>query len=446
MNESPVLSTKDLSFNYPTGVSALKKITLEIKKGRKVVFLGPNGAGKSTLFLHFNGIFKPKSGEVLFEGVPIKYDQKSLARLRESVAMVLQNPDDQIFSTTVEEDVAFGPMNLRLDRGEVERRIDEALHLVGMEDLRRRPTQQLSFGQRKRVSLAGALAMRPKVLIMDEPTAGLDSEMVHELMELSDELNQGGMTMIMSTHDIETAYEWADDMMVMYRGELLFTGSPDELFTRHELIDRLRIVPPFTVRMNQQSYYRTGRPEMPLPRDLVELTLKCFPMEGQPGERADLDPSVKIAPPPMGTLYIIDVLDPGFPEQVLSLSTKIADLHDVSGTYGAKAGRLVREGKIDVHHSFHALENALLQVSLGKEYVLYTDASLMPLLGSRLSKLERKSGKMVNLRFCSHSTSMPKEEVEPPKQERQDGQRHPGGAALRSNPGLTAPHGNESAQ
>lgn len=395
-----MLSTKDLFFSYPGGVVALKNINMDIDKGRKVVFLGPNGAGKSTLFLHFNGILKPKSGEVLVEGAPIRYDQKSLSSLRENVAMVLQNPDDQIFSTTVEEDVAFGPMNLKLDRDEVERRIDEALHLVGMEDLRRRPTQQLSFGQRKRVSLAGALAMRPKVLIMDEPTAGLDSGMVHELMEISDELNHGGMTMIMSTHDIEIAYEWADDMFVMHRGELLFSGSPDELFGRHDLIDKLRIVPPFAVRMNQQAYYRTGRPETPLPRDLVELTLKCFPLEGKPGERVDLEPDAIVPPPPMGTLYVIDVTGDDYPDQVLHLSNRVPDIHDVSGTYGARAGRLYREGKLDAHHSFHALENALLQVCRGKEYVLYTDSSLIPLVVSRLSKLERRSGKKVDLRVC----------------------------------------------
>ena len=216
------------------------------------------------MFLHFNGTFVLK-GEVRYNDVPLRYDQRSLALLRQDIAMVLQNPDDQIFSSTVEEDVAFGPMNLGLERAEVERRVDVSLHLVGMEGLRSRPTQQLSFGQRKRVSLAGALAMRPKVLIMDEPTAGLDSEMVHELLELSDELNHAGMTMIMSTHDIETAYEWADEMVVLIGGEVVFSGTPEDLFDRHMLLDRLRIVYPYAVRMNQQLHYRTGRPERPFP-------------------------------------------------------------------------------------------------------------------------------------------------------------------------------------
>ena len=336
-----------------------------------------------------------------------EYDQKSLAKLRAHVAMVLQNPDDQIFSTTVEEDVAFGPMNLKLGRDEVERRIDEALHLVGMENLRQRPTQQLSFGQRKRIALAGALAMRPKVLIMDEPTAGLDSEMVHELMELSDELNHSGMTMIMSTHDIETAYEWADEMMVMNKGELVFAGSPEVLFAQHELIDKLRIVPPFAVRLNQQAHFRTGRAEQPFPRDLVEVSQKCFPIRSPliapTGHRPDpvmggsgyLNPSG-------GTMYVVDVDDPGYPEQVRLLAERIKDLHLSSGAYGAKARRLVREGKIDVHHPFHALENALLGVSLGGDYVLYTDTSLIPLVGINLARVEQKVGLRINVLFCGH--------------------------------------------
>jgi cobalt/nickel transport system ATP-binding protein len=399
MSDNPILSTRKLSYAYPNGSIALREISLEINQRRKIVLLGPNGAGKSTLFLHFNGILRPKSGEVLYQGAPINYSPKSLATLRQDIALVLQNPDDQIFSTTVEEDVAFGPMNLELDHDEVERRVEDSLHLVGMEDLRRRPTHQLSFGQRKRVSLAGALAMRPKVLIMDEPTAGLDSEMVHELMELSDELNHAGMTLIMSTHDIETAYEWADDMVVMMKGEVLFTGLPEELFVHHDLMDRLRIVPPFAVRFNQQMHIRTGRAEAPYPRNLAELTHKCFPFS------ADIrgDGAKPLRPDPSGgTLYIMDVDDPGLAKQVEKLGGD-PGIHYRSGAYGARARRLVREGKIDVHHPFHALENALLQVSVGNDYLLYTDTSLISLVGSELAKVESRVGLRTRVVFGAHA-------------------------------------------
>ena len=164
-----------MTYAYPNGTVALREISLSIPAGKKTVVLGSNGSGKSTLFLHFNGVLKPKQGEVYYSGRKVDYGKRSLVELREQVAVVLQNPDDQIFSTTVEEDVAFGPLNLNLSKEEVERRVDEALFLVDLEDVRGRPTQQLSFGQRKRIALAGALAMKPKVLMMDEPTAGLDS-------------------------------------------------------------------------------------------------------------------------------------------------------------------------------------------------------------------------------------------------------------------------------
>ncbi|MDW5562698.1 MAG: ATP-binding cassette domain-containing protein [Methanomassiliicoccus sp.] len=401
MTDPPILSTKKLSFAYQNGSLALKEISLDINRQRKIVLLGPNGAGKSTLFLHFNGILRPKSGEVLYMGAPIRYDAKSLATLRQDIALVLQNPDDQIFSTTVEEDVAFGPLNLELDRDEVERRVEDSLHLVGMEDLRRRPTHQLSFGQRKRVSLAGALAMRPKVLIMDEPTAGLDSEMVHELMELSDELNHAGMTLIMSTHDIETAYEWADEMVVMMKGEVLFTGLPEELFAQHELMDRLRIVPPFPVRFNQQMHVRTGRAEAPYPRNLVEVTHKFFPRPPENGMASE--PSMLRPDPSGGTLYIMDVEDPGLARQVQEIGGDRPEMHYRSGAYGARARRMVREGKIDVHHPFHALENALLQVSVGNDYLLYTDTSLLSLVGSELAKVERRVGLRTRVVFGAHA-------------------------------------------
>lgn len=395
MTDPPLITIEDLEFTYPNGVPALKEVSLSIDKGKKIVFLGPNGAGKSTLFLHLNGILRPKKGEVLFQGVPVKYDQRSLATLREQVAMVLQNPDDQIFSSTVEEDVAFGPMNLMLDRKEVEARVEESLYLVGLEELRDRPTQQLSFGQKKRVSLAGALAMHPKVLIMDEPTAGLDSEMVHELMELSDELNHRGMTMIMSTHDIETAYEWADETVVMDKGRILFSGTPEDLFDQHELIDRLRIIPPYLVRINQQKYYRSGLPERPIPRNLVELTHKCFPSAKERIDPNDGDLELSLGEGKSdlgGTLFLVNVDDPYRSDHARMLGERIPDIHFRSGAYGARSRRMVRDGKIDVHHPFHALENAILMVSLGHDYVLYTDPVLMSLVESELMRVETRVG------------------------------------------------------
>ena len=167
-----ILEARDLTYSYEKkdgSPMSLKGVSLGIRPGVRTVILGANGAGKSTLFYHFNGVFKPKSGEVLYRGIPLCYDKEILYQLREDIAVVVQNPDEQIFSSTVEEDVAFGPMNQNLHPSIVEGRIQDSLFKVGMEEFRYRPTTQLSFGQKKRVAIAGALAMEPKVLILDEP-------------------------------------------------------------------------------------------------------------------------------------------------------------------------------------------------------------------------------------------------------------------------------------
>ncbi len=373
---SPIISTKSLSFSYDGRVKALDSVNLDIPKGEKTVFLGPNGSGKSTLFLHFNGVNRPDSGEVYFNGKKISYDSRSLLTLRSQVALVFQNPDDQIFSATVEEDIAFGPLNMGLAAEEVEKRVDEALCLVGMETLRERPTQQLSFGQRKRVALAGALAMKPKMLLMDEPTAGLDPEMVHELLELSDELNHKGVTVAISTHDVETAYEWADGIIVLHQGRHAYSGSPDEFFSRNDIHD-FGLTPPMAFLLNEQLHWRNGVPEKPHPRTFAELSSKCFPL-------ASKKP---------GTISLVCVN-----EQMADLPTKSKPRHFESkshlhsGIYGALARRMAQEGKLDAHYRFHSLEHALLQASLGNDFVLYTDSSLCSLVEKRAALLEKRSG------------------------------------------------------
>lgn len=375
---SAILTTKNLSFSYSGKSLALDDVSITIPKGKKIVLLGPNGAGKSTLFLHFNGVNEPDEGEVFFDGKPLDYGAASLAKLRADVALVFQNPDDQIFSATVEEDIAFGPLNLGLQADEVSRRVDEALSWVGLTELRERPTQQLSFGQRKRVALAGALAMKPKVLIMDEPTAGLDAEMVHELLELSDELNHRGLTFVMSTHDVETAYEWADEVRALHKGKLVFSGKPEEFFSEEELLHKLGLMPPLAFLTNQQLHWRTGKSEKPYPRSFVEMAEKCFPLNRK-----------------AGTVFLACVDDRTFIPA--KHAGKIGPAHLHSGVYGTTARRLAEEGKLDVHFRFHALEHGLLQASLGHDFVLYTDTSLCSLVEARAKRLEERTGLKVNI-------------------------------------------------
>jgi len=380
----PILRTENLSYSYDNVTMALSGVTLDIPKGKKTVFLGPNGAGKSTLFLHLNGVLKPDSGTVFYEGKKISYDSPSLAELRKNVALVFQNPDDQIFSATVEEDVAFGPLNLGLNREEVGRRVDEALSWIWLEGSREKPTQQLSFGERKRVALAGALAMKPNVLVMDEPTAGLDYEMVHELLELSDELNNRGLTVIISTHDVETAYEWADEVRALNAGRLVFSGGSDEFFEQAELLHDLGLMPPLAFLLNQQFHLRTGSPEKPYPRNIVELSQKFFSTTNQSVGKI--------------TLVCVDEEDI---QQMAPRDDLLSVSHMHSGVFGSTARRIARKRQLDVHYRFHAVEFGLLAASQGSDFTIYTDSSLCGLVESKVKELEMHTGLHIDVTKAS---------------------------------------------
>lgn len=379
----PIIETRNLTFEYSNRCVALDDVSLTIPSGKKTVILGSNGSGKSTLFLHFNGILRPRSGEVHFDGKMISYASKALTELRKKIALVLQNPDDQIFSTTVEEDVAFGPMNLSLPRIEVEKRVEDALRLVGLEEMRERPTQQLSFGERKRVALAGALSMNPKVLIMDEPTAGLDSRMVRELMELADELNQKGMTVIMSTHDVETAYSWGDEIRVLHQGRLAFSGVPEDFFEDGVKVHDIGLVPPMLFEMNQYLVRMEGREEKPFPRTTVELVQKIFH-----GDTRTIG---------SGTIATISI-DPD-PKEVRMVTQRHKDESRTVGACGTRAKRFVEEKGIRTDYRFNAFENSVLGASEGRDFLLYIDSQLVPLLEIKFERLEREFGLKIPRRY-----------------------------------------------
>ena len=160
------IETRDISYHYPNGSNVLKNINFKVEKGSKVALLGANGAGKSTLFLHFNGIIKPSSGNLLINGEEVKYDNKSLMKLRQKIGIVFQNPDDQLIAPTVMEDVAYGPLNIGLSKQEIKKRVKESLKQVGMEGFEKIAPHQLSGGQKKRVAIAGILAMQPEIMVL----------------------------------------------------------------------------------------------------------------------------------------------------------------------------------------------------------------------------------------------------------------------------------------
>ena len=214
----------------------MNNINFKVDKGEMVALLGRNGAGKSTLFLHFNGINIPKSGEVYIDGEKLEYDKESLFKARQKIGIVFQNPDNQLFAPTVEEDVAFGPMNLGLPIEEVEQRVKDSLEKVGMAGFEKKSPHHLSGGQKKRVAIAGILAMKPELMILDEPTSGLDPKGASHILKLLYELNQEGMTIVISTHDVDLVPVYSTKIHLISDGEIIAEGLPKEVFSDVELI------------------------------------------------------------------------------------------------------------------------------------------------------------------------------------------------------------------
>ncbi len=228
---TPVLRVQDLHFRYPDGHVALRGVSLEVHPGEKVALVGPNGAGKSTLMLHLNGILL---GEGRVEVCGLRVEKANLPRIRALVGMVFQNPDDQLFSPTVFEDVAFGPLHMGLPEAEVRRRVAEALAQVGMEDYADRLSHHLSMGEKKRAAIATVLAMQPEILVLDEPSAGLDPRARRQLIRLLHALPN---TMLVSTHDMRLAAECFPRMVIMDQGRVVADGPTADLLADADLLE-----------------------------------------------------------------------------------------------------------------------------------------------------------------------------------------------------------------
>lgn len=247
-----ILEAKGIEYRYADGTKALADLSLSIKKGSKVAFLGPNGAGKTTLFLHFNGILQPNKGSLWFDGSPVRYDHASLMKLRQKVGIVFQDADHQLFSATVMQDISFGPINMGLSKEDVLQRVHSSMAATDITELKDRPTHFLSEGQKKRVTIAGILAMDPSLIVFDEPTASLDPSSRKQVVDVMDKINQEGKTVIISTHDIDLAYSWADYIFVMKAGAVAGEGIPPTIFQNLDLVHRTGIHQPWLVEIYEE--------------------------------------------------------------------------------------------------------------------------------------------------------------------------------------------------
>jgi cobalt/nickel transport system ATP-binding protein len=242
-----VVETRNLRFAYPGSEelarrcpghrpAAVDGIDLEVRRGERLAILGANGSGKSTLLLLLNGTLRPIGGTVYLKGRAVNYSRNGLTVWRQTVGLVFQDPDDQIFAPTVFQDVSYGPLNLGMPEEDVRRRTEETLDFLGIADLAGSPVHLLSWGQRKLTAIAGVIAMHPEVLILDEPTAGLDARGVAQLMELLERLALRGTTVILALHDTDAALAWADAVVVLSRGQLIGRGKPEAILSDSSIL------------------------------------------------------------------------------------------------------------------------------------------------------------------------------------------------------------------
>lgn len=237
-----MIEVANVWFTYPDGTVALRGVSLRIEDGDSIAIMGENGAGKTTLVKHFNGLLKPQEGTVLIDGIDTR--KESVAKLARKVGLVFQNPDHQLFSSTVEEEVMFALKNLGFTGEEIKERTDWVLKFLDLEKYRERSPLSLSGGERKRVALASVLCVKPKILILDEPTIGQDAKQKRKLGELLKKYRGEGNTLIVVTHDVEFASKFFKRIVVMAKGKVIADGPPNKVLTNLTVLNESSLSPP----------------------------------------------------------------------------------------------------------------------------------------------------------------------------------------------------------
>jgi len=258
-----MIEVANVWFTYPEGTIALRGVSLRIGDGESIAIMGENGAGKTTLIKHFNGLLKPQKGTVLIDGIDTK--EVSVARLARKVGLVFQNPDHQLFSSTVEEEVMFALKNLGFTNEEIKERTNWVLEFLDLEKYRERSPLSLSGGERKRVALASVLCVKPKILVLDEPTIGQDAKQKRKLGELLKKYQEEGNTVIVVTHDVEFASKYFKRIIVMARGKVIADGPPNKVLTNQIILNESSLSPPQVTILS----YEIAKKISNFPKDIV---------------------------------------------------------------------------------------------------------------------------------------------------------------------------------
>lgn len=237
-----ILKVENLYYTYGNGAAVLNGINVNIYEGEKIAVIGSNGSGKSTFFLNINGVLTPDQGNIIYRETMI--NKKNLKELRKNIGIVFQDADNQIIASTVRAEVGFGPMNLKLPKDEVQKRVEEALEYMNISDFIDRPPHYLSGGEKKRVSIADIIAMKSDVIIFDEPTAALDPLNAMMLEDVLEKLSMEGKTMLISVHDVDFAYRWAERILVFCHGKIIADGKPLQIFRNKEILKQANLKQP----------------------------------------------------------------------------------------------------------------------------------------------------------------------------------------------------------
>ena len=272
-DEDWVIKAENVSYTYDgNNQKALNGLNLKIRRGAKVAFMGGNGSGKSTFFLCLNGIRRPDEGTIYIDGKPVEYTRKGLLDVRSKVGIVFQEPDDQLFSASVYEEISFGILNLGADEDTARREVERVIEELEITPFQDRPAHALSGGQKKQVAIADILVMHPEVMILDEPAAALDPKHTRKVQEIVDRLSEKGITVLMATHDIDYAYAWADEIVLMHEGKAIRQGTPAQVCTDRQALEEASLELPVVVKIYERLREKARIPEdTPLPGNVEEL-------------------------------------------------------------------------------------------------------------------------------------------------------------------------------